>query len=375
MNQYQSSITIDNIVGGTNMSSDSIKGLSLACSWVFGGNPMQPEEARLLGLLERIGRTGSIASAAREAGISYRNAWGMLARWEANFGHPLLIPARGLGTRLTPFAIRLLDLDAQIREMLAPQLAAAAEQMARGLAEAATPARAVPRIHASHDLALALLPARMAKQGQPVDLQFHGSLESLASFAEGRCEIAGFHCPEGAVGATLWQQYKPYLRPRQQVLIRLAKRTQGIMVAPGNPKKLRGIRDLTKPNVRFLNRQSGAGTRLLLDWLLRENGIAARTIAGYGDVELTHSAVAAMIASGHADAGLGVEAAARQFDLGFVPLLKEDYFLVTRRELLRQPALESLLALLKGSAFRRAVRALPGYDAAGCGTETPFSRD
>jgi molybdate-binding protein len=100
--------------------------------------------------------------------------------------------------------------------------------------------------------------------------------------------------------------------------------------------------------VRFLNRQSGAGTRLLLDWMLRENGIAARSIAGYGDVELTHSAVAAMIASGHADAGLGVEAAARQFDLGFVPLLKEDYFLVTRRELLRQPALESLLDPAEG---------------------------
>lgn len=357
------------------MSLKSIKGLALACHWLLGAKPSSPESARLLVLLGRIRESGSIAAAAREAGISYRNAWGLLARWEANLGHPLLIPARGLGTRLTPFATRLLELDAQIRDRLAPHLAAAAEQMAQGLAEAAAPARAVPRIHASHDLALALLPARMAKQGQPVDLQFHGSLESLASFAERRCEIAGFHCPENAVGATLWQQYKPYLRPRQQVLIRLAKRTQGIMVAPGNPKKLRGIRDLTKPNVRFLNRQSGAGTRLLFDWLLQENSIAARTIAGYGDVELTHSAVAAMIASGHADAGLGVEAAARQFDLGFVPLLKEDYFLVTRRELLRQSAIESLLALLKGNAFRRAVRALPGYDATGCGTETPFSRD
>lgn len=356
------------------MSLNDIKGLALACSWTFGSNPSLPEEMRLLGLLERIRRTGSIASAAREAGISYRNAWGMLARWEANFGHPLLIPARGLGTRLTPFAIRLLELDVQIREQLAPQLAAAAEQMAQALAEAVTPARAVPRIHASHDLALALLPARLARQGHPVDLQFHGSLESLASFAEGRCEIAGFHCPEGIVGASLWQQYKPHLRPRQQVLIRLAKRSQGIMVAPGNPKKLRGIRDLTRPTVRFLNRQSGAGTRLLLDWLLRENGIAAKTIAGYGDVEMTHSAVAAMIASGHADAGLGVEAAARQFGLGFVPLLKEDYFLVTRRDQLRQPAFESLIALLKGNAFRRAVRDLPGYDPAGSGTEAPFSR-
>ncbi len=357
------------------MSSDSIKGLSLACSWTFGGKPAQPEEARLLGLLERIRRTGSIASAAREGGISYRNAWGMLARWEANFGYPLLIPARGLGTRLTPFAVRLLDLDAQIRELLAPQLSEAAEQMAQGLTEAAAPARAVPRIHASHDLALALLPERMAKRGQPVDLQFHGSLESLASFAEGRCEIAGFHCPEGAAGASLWQQYKPHLKPRQQVLIRLAKRSQGILVAPGNPKKLRGIRDLTRPGLRFLNRQSGAGTRLLLDWLLRQNGIAASAIAGYGDVEMTHSAVAAMIASGHADAGLGVEAAAHQFDLGFVPLLKEDYFLVMRRELLRQPAVEALLDQLRGNAFRRAVRALPGYDPAGSGTEAPFSRD
>ncbi|MBI4988125.1 MAG: helix-turn-helix transcriptional regulator [Rhodocyclales bacterium] len=357
------------------MSQKNIKGLSLVCHWSTGERPSQPEEARLLGLLERIRLGGSIAAAAREAGISYRNAWGLLARWEARFGHPLLIPARGLGTRLTPFAARLLELDVQIRDLLAPHLAAAAEQMAQGLAEAVAPARAVPRIHASHDLALALLPARMAKLGQPADLQFHGSLESLASFAEGRCEIAGFHCPEGAVGATLWQQYKPYLRPRQQALIRLAKRTQGIMVAPGNPKKLRGIRDLTRPGVRFLNRQSGAGTRLLLDWMLRENGIAARTIAGYGDVELTHSAVAAMIASGHADAGLGVEAAARQFDLGFVPLLKEDYFLVTRRELLRQPAFVALVELLKGNAFRGAVRALSGYDPAGSGMEEPFYGD
>ena len=355
------------------MSLSDIKGLSLACNWIFGANPVQPEEARLLGLLERIQRTGSIASAAREAGISYRNAWGMLARWEANFGHPLLIPARGLGTRLAPFAIRLLELDTQIRETLAPHLAAAAEQMTHGLAEATIPSRTVPRMHASHDLALALLPARMAKQEQPIDLQFHGSLESLASFAEGRCEIAGFHCPEGPVGATLWQQYKPYLRPRQHVLIQLVKRTQGIMVARGNPKKLRGIRDLTKPNVRFLNRQSGAGTRLLLDWMLRENGITARAIAGYDDVELTHSAVAAMIASGHADVGIGVQAAADQFGLGFVPLLKENYYLVTRRELLRQPVFETLLSLLKGNGFRRAVRALPGYDPAGSGTEMPPS--
>lgn len=88
------------------------------------------------------------------------------------------------------------------------------------------------------------------------------------------------------------------------------------MVKAGNPKKLHSIRDLSNPKVRFLNRQSSAGTRLVLDWLLRENGVLAQEIVGYGNVEPTHSAVAAMIASGHADVGLKVEAAARQFGLG-----------------------------------------------------------
>jgi putative molybdopterin biosynthesis protein len=263
----------------------------------------------------------------------------MLARWETNFGHPLLIPARGLGTRLTPFAARLLELDAQIRESLAPQLAAAAEQMAQGLAEAAAPARGVPRIHASHDLALALLPPRMAKQGRPVDLQFHGSLESLASFAEGRCEIAGFHCPEGPPAPRSGSNTSP-ISSRASRCIDPAGQAQ-----PGHPGRARQSEEAARHP-----RPDAAGRAFPQPPERRRHAAAARlaaagerhrgtqTIAGYGDVEMTHSAVAAMIASGHADAGLGVEAAARQFDLGFVPLLKEDYFLVTRRELLRQPA-------------------------------------
>jgi hypothetical protein len=94
--------------------------------------------------------------------------------------------------------------------MLAPQLAAAAEQMAQGLAEAATPARACRASMPATIWRWRCCPRAWPSRDNPVDLQFHGSLESLASFAEGRCEIAGFHCPEGAVGATLWQQYKPY---------------------------------------------------------------------------------------------------------------------------------------------------------------------
>lgn len=351
------------------MSLNNILDVKCRFNWVFGQGATRLDESRLFDLLERIRRTGSIASAARETGISYRNAWGLLMQWENRFGHPLLISARGLGTQLTPFAVRLLELDSRIRAGLMSHLAAAAAEMKRGLSEVTTPEPPMMRLHASHDLILARLPDLLALHGHPLDLQFHGSLESLVSFAENRCEIAGFHCPEGPIGDSLWQQYRPFLKPRQHVLIRLARRTQGMMVKAGNPKKLRSIRDLARPGIRFLNRQRGAGTRLLLDWLLQENGIAAQEIAGYGNAELTHSAVAAMIASGHADVGLGVEAAARELKLGFVLLLKEDYFLVMRRNLLQQPAVQSLLALLESREFRRTAAELPGYDVSGSGNQ------
>ena len=350
---------------------------SLRVEWDFG--PDAPVGIdRLLALLAAIETSGSIAGAARATGLSYRNAWGLINAWQAWFGQPLIATARAHGSTLEAFARQLLEIDRGARQSLARALDGASQPMRALSLRTAEQGGAALRFAASHEPLLNDLIRQLRSEradAAAVTLSTHGSLESLLALAARRCEIAGFHCPEGPAGASLWQQYKPHLRPRQQVLIRLTKRSQGILVAPGNPKKLRGIRDLARPGVRFLNRQSGAGTRLLLDWLLRQNDIAASAIAGYGDVEMTHSAVAAMIASGHADAGLGVEAAARQFNLGFVPLLKEDYFLVTRRERQRQPAFAALLDLLGGNAFRRAVRALPGYDPTGSGTEAPFYRD
>ncbi len=351
------------------MSRKALLDIDLNFAWSFGSGETRLDEARLIDVLQRIRLSGSIAEAARETKTSYRNVWGILSQWEQRFGHPLLISARGLGTRLTPFAQRLIEADAQARNDLVPHLEAAAEQMRLALAGAIEPEPATTRIHASHDLALAKLCELVTAQGGAIDIRYLGSTESLTSFAEGRCEIAGFHCPEGPVGETLWRQYRPYLKPRQHALIHMVRRTQGMIVAAGNPKKLRGIRDITKRGVHFLNRQSGAGTRLLLDWLLRENGIATKEVAGYGEVELTHSAVAAMIASGHADVGLGVETVARQFGLDFIPLLRENYFLLTQRSLLPQPGVGAVLALARSAEFRRAVDALAGYDASQSGEE------
>ena len=175
--------------------------------------------------------------------------------------------------------------------------------------------------------------------------------------------MQGFHLPEGSVGAQMWQRYRPLLKPQHHTLIRLLRRTQGLIVAGGNPERIGDITDLTRPGVRFVNRQAGSGTRLLLDLLLREAGVDAANISGYAHCEHTHSAVAAMIASGQADAAMGIEAAARRFSLDFIAQVHEEYFLVTRTDSLATPALRRLIAVLKGAEFRQRVADLPGYSA------------
>ncbi|HLX23657.1 MAG TPA: substrate-binding domain-containing protein, partial [Usitatibacter sp.] len=150
--------------------------------------------------------------------------------------------------------------------------------------------------------------------------------------------------------------------------VNLVERRQGIIVAPENPRHVISVADLARPGVRFVNRQPGSGTRLILDHLLERGGIDAKRIRGFDQVEYTHAAVAAFIASGMADAGMGVETAARQFRLGFVPLMNERYFLVVRREALDSPLLAKLLAVMRSKDFRMQLVRLQGLDCARCGS-------
>jgi len=138
-------------------------------------------------------------------------------------------------------------------------------------------------------------------------------------------------------------------------------RTQGIIVAKGNPLRIESIDDLVRPGVRFVNRQAGSGTRILFDALLAQRGIDARRIHGYDTGEFTHAAVAAFVASGMADAGFGVEPAARQFKLGFVPMIKERYMLACRQGSLRREPMRELIALLRGPEYRAMIEPVPGY--------------
>ena len=133
-------------------------------------------------------------------------------------------------------------------------------------------------------------------------------------------------------------------------------------MARGNPKRIRALADLVSGRVRFLNRQPGSGTRLLLDLLLQHAHVDTRAIEGYEILEYTHAAVAAYVGSGMADAGFGLEVPARRFGLDFVPLVTERYFFICRNEFLNEPAMQQFNAVLADAQFRAQVALLPGYD-------------
>jgi molybdate-binding protein len=187
-------------------------------------------------------------------------------------------------------------------------------------------------------------------------------MEGMAALAGGDCELAGFHVPTGELQRAALAFYAKWLDPARQVLISLATRRQGIMVAPGNPREIQSLADLARPGVQFVNRQFGSGTRILLDLLLRREGIDSRAIAGYDTGEFTHSGIASCVASGLADAGFGVENGAREFGLDFVPIAHERYFLVCRREALELPTLRRIREILASKEYRAEAGHFAGID-------------
>jgi putative molybdopterin biosynthesis protein len=216
----------------------------------------------------------------------------------------------------------------------------------------------------SHDLVLDLAASalRTADPGIALASSNVGSLAGLAALRDGLCHVAGSHLLDPESGEYTLPWIDRLMPDRELAVVRLTHREQGLIVAPGNPLCLEGIADLTGQGVRYVNRQRGAGTRVLLDHLLAQAGIEPEAVEGYGREEHTHLAVAAAVAAGRADCGLGVLAAARAFGLGFVPVTKEPYDLVLERSGLESELLAPLWELLGSSAFRAEVDSLGGYD-------------
>jgi len=216
----------------------------------------------------------------------------------------------------------------------------------------------------SHDPILDLATSELRVRDPRVTLASTnvGSLGGLIALRDGLCHLAGSHLLEPETGEYNIPYVERMLPGRDVAIIRLVHRDQGLIVAPGNPHGLTGIADLARPELRYVNRQRGAGTRVLLDYELQRAGIDPAGIVGYAREEPTHLAVAAAVSSGRADGGMGVRAAARAFGLDFVPIAQEPYDLVMERATAESAPLQPLWELMETPGFRSAVEALGGYD-------------
>lgn len=210
----------------------------------------------------------------------------------------------------------------------------------------------------SHDLALEQSAERLKKHITVLSLPV-GSLDGLVNLRQGLCQITGSHLLDES-----GEYNTPFVRhlfpDRAVAIVTLAYRTQGLMLASGNPKGLKKIGDIARPNIRFVNRNPGSGTRLWFDTELHKLGIPAETIRGYDNVVKTHSEAAALIASHKADAALGLQAAAHHHNLDFIPLFEERYDLVLPRE--QEKTLSLLLDYIQTLDFRTSLVSLTGYN-------------
>lgn len=316
----------------------------------------------MLDFLNEIRASGKITRAAERADVSYRHAWNLIEKWSAFFGTPLVERRQGRGTTLTDFGEKLVWAGQRLQARLGPQLQNLAQELQSEINALLPQARALVRIHASHGFAVSELSALLAREPRvAMDFRYVGNVNALVSLAHGGCDLAGMHLPQGRLRAQAVEMSRSFIDPARHCAIGFVTREMGLILGRGNPLRITSLRRLTDPGVRFVNRDPESGTRLLLDQLLAQGGIDPTHIQGFERVEFTHSAVAAYVASGMADASFGVEAAARQFDLDFVRLVTEDYVFVCDRESLQNEGVQRILEVMRGEAFRAAIERLPGY--------------
>jgi putative molybdopterin biosynthesis protein len=322
--------------------------VDLKTRWLAGDGLSPRHGQALLGLLSALSRAASLREAAHAAGLSYRHAWGLLGSGARALGTPLVDMQRGRGARLTAYGRKLLEADVHIRTVLDVQLERLRREVREMLATAAAGQESRLSLQASHDLALPLL-AQVCAPRLHLDIAFRGADECLAALARGECDLAGFHVadalPRAAAAAAALGRW---LDPHKHQLLHFVTREQGIIVRPG--VRVRGVGDLARPGLRFLNRPPGVGP--------------------HDDVDL---AVAAAVADGRAEAGFGLRAAAARYALEFVPLATERYYLALQRRSFREAPLQLLLAAMRSRAFIQGAAQLPGYDASSAGSREALS--
>lgn len=216
----------------------------------------------------------------------------------------------------------------------------------------------------SHDLVLDILRNELQEEFSDFNLvSFNvGSIGGLLALKQKRTHLATAHLLEPESGEYNFPYIKKMLPQRELIVVNLTYREQGIMVKRGNPKNIKGIDDLVKKDIKFINRQKGSGTRVLLDYLLKKKGINPLDIQGYSKEEYTHLMVASAVTEGSVDAGLGILSAVKAFHLDFVPVAKERYDIIIPKEYYSSLKIQKLLTMIRSEKFRKKVLSLGGYD-------------
>lgn len=343
-------------------------GIHLSYSFSANGQAGADLENALFDLLSAVQVHGSIKRAAAATQQSYRHVWGELRRWEAELNAPLVTWSQGKPASLTPYALRLLWAERQARTRMTPHLEALRAELRQVLAQANDARTAVTTVLASHDLALPHLQALADQSQLHLSVHYAGSAEALRNLNHGLCDLAGFHVPLLPQGSAMFAAaLQPLLKPGVHKLIGSHRRVQGLLHHPSLTPPT-GLLDVAKRGLQWVNRQPGSGTRLLSDHLMSQAGLGLSDIPGYTSrMELTHVAVAAAIGAGHAEVGLGIQAAAQAHGLGFVPLVEEDYFLVCLKPTLELPAVRRLRAVLASPAWAQCLRGMQGTTPQRCG--------
>ncbi len=272
--------------------------------------------------------------------------------------------SRGAGIMMS-----LVRADGMIRVPRSSEGFNAGEKATVELFRSAQEIRETTVIIGSHDIALDVL-ANFLRQAYPaatLSSAHVGSLGGLTALRREEAHCAGTHLLDEQTGEYNVPYIKRLLKGRDLVLVNLVYREQGLILATGNPKGIKGLEDLAGGGVSFVNRQRGAGTRILLDYLLKQRGLDPESIHGYEHEEYTHMGVAAAVKSGAVDAGLGIRAAAQALELDFISIAEERYDLCIPAEHWDTPYIKRLLEVMALPEFKREVEKLGGYDLRDCG--------
>jgi molybdate transport repressor ModE-like protein len=304
----------------------------------------------LVRLLKDIGLGSSLVVASKKSGISYRGAWGKLNQIEASLGMPLITRTKGHGSVLTEFGKFFIQFIDEIQ----------ADHHESGSSYQDALLKEIKKIQKSESARWKFLSSsdsiiqRAVSEVKGFDLKIAGSGESLEKLLNNEAHIAGYHVSDEKSSKAIHHR----LSKSGIQIYPVMKRTQGLIVKKGNPLRIRSIDDLVDRKIRFINRQIGSGTRLLLDTLLMEEGIEPSDINGYLHEEFTHSAVANAILASKADVGVGVKNVAIENGLGFVPLKDEIFFIAMHKEMVSQSDASKLIRKIRSYSGET-----PGYKA------------